>query len=66
MTNDELKKLAKDLIECMPPQRVEIIGMTGEMFTVEALALARMYDRATNGQRAALDQVAAAFKAHKP
>ena len=58
-------ELAQILLE-MPPAPVEIVGITGEMFSTEALALARLYDGATNGQRQALDEIAMAFKDFQP
>lgn len=65
LSKEEIKNLADALAEAMddmPPMPVELVCATGEIFSVEALKLARIYDKATNGQRQALDTIAAAFK----
>lgn len=65
LSKEEIKKLADALAEAMddmPPMPVELVCATGEIFSVEALKLARTYDKATNGQRQALDTIAAAFE----
>ncbi|MCD7097185.1 hypothetical protein [Stenotrophomonas sp. MMGLT7] len=61
----EMAALASELtavIDSMPPQPVELVLATGQIFSVEALNLARIYDNATNGQRDALNQIASAFQ----
>ena len=65
LSQEQLKELAAALTEAMddmPPMPVELVCATGEIFSVEALKLARIYDKATNGQRQALDTIAAAFE----
>ena len=64
-----MKSLAADLsamLDELPPQKVEIVAMTGEMFSEGALRMARLYDKATNGQRTALDEIAKAFEKCPP
>lgn len=66
MEQHQLKALALEMSAAlgeMPPIPVELVCATGQIFTVEAMNLARTYDAATNGQRQALDQIAKAFKA---
>lgn len=55
---DELTQILLD----MPPMPVELVLATGEVFSSEALDLARVYDNATNGQRSALTEIANSFK----
>lgn len=65
LSQEQIQELADALasaIDDMPPMPVELVCATGEIFSVEALKLARLYDKATNGQRQALDQIAAAFE----
>lgn len=65
LSQEQLKELAAALtaaMDDMPPMPVELVCATGEIFSVEALKLARIYDKATNGQRQALDQIVAAFE----
>lgn len=69
LSKEQLKALAIELtaaMDEMPPLPVELVCATGELFSPEALSLARVYDAATNGQRSALDQIADAFKASRP
>ena len=65
LSQERIQELADALAAAMndmPPMPVELVCATGEIFSVEALKLARIYDKATNGQRQALDQIAAAFE----
>ncbi|CAN7325690.1 hypothetical protein LJR168_001780 [Pseudoxanthomonas sp. LjRoot168] len=65
LSQEQLKELAAALtaaMDDMPAMPVELVCATGEIFSVDALKLARIYDKATNGQRQALDQIAAAFE----
>lgn len=65
LSQEQIQELADALasaIDDMPPMPVELVCATGEIFSVEALKLARLYDKATNGQRQALDTIAAAFE----
>lgn len=65
LSQDQLKELADALaaaVDEMPPMPMELVCATGEIFSVEALKLARIYDKATKGQRQALDQISAAFE----
>lgn len=66
LSQEQIQELADALaaaMDEMPPTPVELVCATGEIFSVEALKLARIYDKATNGQRQAFDQIAAAFEA---
>ena len=65
LSQEQIQELADALasaMDDMPPMPVELVCATGEIFSVESLKLARIYDKATNGQRQALDQIAAAFE----
>lgn len=65
LSKEQLKDLAADLSAVMgelPPIPVELVCATGELFSDGAMKLARCYERATNGQRDALDQICKAFE----
>lgn len=65
LSQERIQELADALaaaMDDMPPVPVELVCATGEIFSVEALRLARIYDKATNRQRQALDQIATAFE----
>lgn len=62
--NEKLRdELVQILLEEMPPTPVELVLATGEIFTSEALEIARIYDKATNGQRDAFKEIAKSFGA---
>lgn len=65
LSQERIQELADALtaaMDDMPPVPMELVCATGEIFSTEALKLARIYDKATNGQRQALDQIATAFE----
>lgn len=64
LSNEDLKQLAQRLAQAMDeyPQQIELVLSTGETLTVEAMNLARLYDKSTGLQRQALDAVAAMIR----
>lgn len=60
LDKDELNALANELAQALDeyPRRVEVVAVTGEMLSVEAMRIARIYDAARNGQRVIFDSAA--------
>ncbi|MBS0194784.1 MAG: hypothetical protein JSR34_11110 [Proteobacteria bacterium] len=65
-SDEQVKALAIDLVAAMGPplpRPMEIVAVTGELLSQEAMEMARFYDAATFKQRNALDAVLAALRA---